>query len=639
VLHLGADVEHVAFAPDGARLVACGVDVAVIWEWARDHVTRIAGITGVTAACRFVAHGARIVTVVPFQAVDPVVVSDGVSGARLHALGQPGQANSIFVDELADGSVVTASDRDKQIHVWDPDGKSLASLDTDDAIGAAALAPDGTLAFAGATHQVIELWSIPQRRRLAGDLAAHAASVVTIRIAPDGSSFLSASSDGMVRVWDLARRVPRASLIGAANATDARFSSDGERVVVASGDGARVFAAATGRLLARLDGHASVVWSAAFAGDRVVTAGWDGTAQLWRVTDDVMVAEHALGDVDDLPRDIAVAPDRVHLAVARPGAIVVVDARSGAIERTIPVDDGGHAATSVAYLPDGAIAVATPGGAITLFGVDGSPRATLQLDDRGETIRKLAGSPDGRLLAAATQGRQVEVLRLPDLARVKVLAGDAPAYLDHASILAWSPRGELAVAHARGGVDVWTPDLQLATTIPATALTLAFGAQLATGASDGEIQIWDPRTGRGVGSSTAHTQQLFALAWSGEALVSASADHTLRRSAAAGRPAVVMRGHDAQILAADVQEDGRLVVSGGIDQTVRVWDLDSGAELVRIPAHADQVTAVRWVGGDRFASLGDRVLRVWRLPVDVRPAAEIVAEARCLLEPACTARK
>ena len=67
----------------------------------------------------------------------------------------------------------------------------------------------------------------------------------------------------------------------------AAFSPDGQRFVTASEDNsARIWDAATGQLIAVLEGHTSGVRSAAFSPDgrRIVTASLDGTARIWDVS-------------------------------------------------------------------------------------------------------------------------------------------------------------------------------------------------------------------------------------------------------------------------------------------------------------------------------------------------------------------
>src|SRR5437763_218066 len=60
-------------------------------------------------------------------------------------------------------------------------------------------------------------------------------------------------------------------------------AADGARLITASFDGlARIFDASTGALVLELSGHRGRVWSAAFGpSDQVVTLGEDGTVRLW----------------------------------------------------------------------------------------------------------------------------------------------------------------------------------------------------------------------------------------------------------------------------------------------------------------------------------------------------------------------
>ena len=77
----------------------------------------------------------------------------------------------------------------------------------------------------------------------------------------------------------------------------------------------------------------------------------------------------------------------------------------------------------------------------------------------------------------------------------------------------------------------------------------------------------------------------------------------------------VLEGHTNWVSAVAVLGDGR-VVSGGYDNTLRVWDVDTGVCERVLEGHTDAVFAVAVLGGGRVVSgSGDRTLRVWRPPV------------------------
>ena len=70
--------------------------------------------------------------------------------------------------------------------------------------------------------------------------------------------------------------------------------------------------------------------------------------------------------------------------------------------------------------------------------------------------------------------------------------------------------------------------------------------------------------------------------------------------------------------------DGRRALSGSGDQTLRLWDLEIGAELRRFEGHEGEVSSVAVLADGRRALSGsyDKTLRLWDL--------ETGAELACL---------
>jgi WD40 repeat protein len=72
------------------------------------------------------------------------------------------------------------------------------------------------------------------------------------------------------------------------------------------------------------------------------------------------------------------------------------------------------------------------------------------------------------------------------------------------------------------------------------------------------------------------------------------------------------------VYAVAVSPDGRLVLSGGNDRVVRLWDRFTGKELRRLEGHTGAVLAVAFAADGRTALSGssqyrggDHVIRLW----------------------------
>ncbi len=77
----------------------------------------------------------------------------------------------------------------------------------------------------------------------------------------------------------------------------------------------------------------------------------------------------------------------------------------------------------------------------------------------------------------------------------------------------------------------------------------------------------------------------------------------------------VLRGHSGEVYALAVTPDGRQVVSGSQDKTLKVWDLEIGSELRTLSGHSGAVWAVAVTPDGRqvVSGSGDKTLKVWDL--------------------------
>ena len=105
-----------------------------------------------------------------------------------------------------------------------------------------------------------------------------------------------------------------------------------------------------------------------------------------------------------------------------------------------------------------------------------------------------------------------------------------------------------------------------------------------------------------------------ALCGDGRRAVSASDDQTLKVwDVETGRELRTLQGHTSDVTGVALSGDGRRAVSASDDRTLKVWDVETGRELRTLQGHTRWVNAVALSGGGRRAvsASSDRTLKVW----------------------------
>jgi WD40 repeat protein len=302
--------------------------------------------------------------------------------------------------------------------------------------------------------------------------------------------------------------------------------------------------------------------------------------------------------------------------------------------------------TRAAYSPDGRfVAVGDAGGRLDLFDARTGKRLHA-LRDKGAAVNNLAFAPDGRSLAAGLHSGEVRYWEVPSESEGKARRRAGEPGWGFASTMSFSPDGRhLFVAnypHRVGLFEVATGREVWRGPISTAAAFTANGAQLAVALGGPRLTILNAATGKELAKvplNTSARENFFnavdslAISPDGTRLAVALYDGKVslcdvrdgeetRQFPAVGPPegkfaGISLRDSNRAVVVA-FSPDGRWLLSGCDDGHVRVWEVATGAEVLRRTGHEGGVldVAIGPDGRTALSSGNDGQAYLW----DLRPA-------------------
>ncbi|MGE5262757.1 MAG: TIR domain-containing protein [Acidobacteriota bacterium] len=352
--------------------------------------------------------------------------------------------------------------------------------------------------------------------------------------------------------------------------TAVAYSPDGKSVVTASGDhSAKIWDAATGAVVRKLEGHTGAVNSAAYSSDGkyIVTSSRDGIARVW-------------------------------------------DSQTGAGLATLPSAPSAYPyKSSVAFSPDSQYLAAIGKENLARIWQVGTWRQIAELKGHVRELVTIKFSPDSQYVGTTSLDYTARIWDAKTGRSVSVLNGHGGYTLD----IAFSPDSKLvATGSADRTARIWdvTSGKNLGVLSPhfRAVVSVDFspdGETLLTASDDTIARGWDVSTHTNVEVMPGHTGELNGAVYSpdGNFVLTYSRDGTAGIfDTNHGTQLIVLRGHSNWITSAAFSPDGQSVVTGSKDGTARLWQLSTLVPMTALPGKFVPDDITRWSPNGKLAA-------------------------------------
>jgi len=472
-------------------------------------------------------------------------------------------------------------------------------------------------------------------------LRGHTDAVDAVAFSPDGTLLASGGRDSTIRFWNPETgEQTRVIHEGVGNPYSIAFSPDGRRIAAGTTASIGVILdVPNAMVLQLLTGHSGHVYSTAFSpdGKRVATASADGTVRIWApVTGkELMVLRGEHGGVFS----VAFRPDGRRLASGNAdGTVSIWNVRTGEKLKTLRVMADG-ALLALGFSPDGRfLAVGGSARAVWVWNTE-TWELHKRIGDHSASISCVRFSPDAQSIASSSSDRSIRLWDAEAGRQLCKLTGHGASVRG----VAFSPDGKrVASAGVDGTVRLWATKPRADAAVKSIACPGKSKAALSRDERFAVVtfkkaHVVDLDTGTVVAEMEGHDDWIFDSDFSpdGKVLVTGSRDGSVKLwGVASGREVGALNGHEAGVIAVAFSPDGSRVLTTSLDHTATVWDSQSWTRLLTLTNPGGQFEdGVFTPDGQRVVtgSSSDHKVRVWDATTgEVLSAFESLGRVLCV---------
>ena len=240
-----------------------------------------------------------------------------------------------------------------------------------------------------------------------------------------------------------------------------------------------------------------------------------------------------------------------------------------------------------------------------------------------QAITAVKFNPNGTILATASDDKTIKLWDIKTLTTIQTLSGHSHAVKS----LAFHPHGLLASGSWDKTIKIWDIntglELHTLTGHKLQVNAVAFSPQrelLASASHDKTVRIWQLHNGKYNLLTTllGHTWAVLTVAFSPtnqNLLATGSGDNTIKLwDVNTGEVINTLSGHSWSVVSVAFSTDGEKLISGSWDKTVKIWQISTKSEITSLVGHTDSVSSVAMSHDAKLIASGskDKTIKLWQ---------------------------